>query len=307
MKHVTLDNGTKIGVFSAAPASFNPLSASATDLRRFGFPPVPTDAVSKSRYEQLFNQVKGRLHYVEPQFKIIKHQLPGSIVDLPPLAPAAPVRNIKLCGARIVGSTTDPFKWMQGDWVVPNASGGSQKFCAFWLGLHGSSGPVYQAGVHMQGVGTHNTVVQPFWQWIDIQGNGVSLDVTSFQVSPGDMISTILCTDQGTGSTSGTIYFLNLTNGSHTSFTTHGPALQTQVAEWNVGFPFLFNGNASTVANFGEVYFSNCNAVTNAFALRNSGSGEPIVLIENPSTNAKIVANSTLLTDNIVHCRYLGL
>jgi hypothetical protein len=196
---------------------------------------------------------------------------------------------------------------MQADWVVPNVSGGTQKFCAFWLSLHGSSGPVYQAGVHMRGVGSHGTAVQPFWQWIDFQGNGVSLDITNFQVSPGDMISVILCTDQGTGSTSGTIYLFNSTNGSHTSFTTHGPALQTQVAEWNVGFPFLFIGDASTVAAFGEVYFSSCNAVTNAFSLRNSGSGEAIVLVENASTNSKIVANSDLVIENIVHCRYLGL
>jgi hypothetical protein len=147
----------------------------------------------------------------------------------------------------------DSIRWMQGDWVIPNVSAATpdrDRFCAFWIGIGGSGGAAYQAGVHVKVSGANRQMFL-FWEWL-VPGNGHIVDITNLAVRPGDLLSVILCTGQGAGSTDGTVYFFNRTTGAHTSVAVFGPALAASTAEWSVGFPFLWLGDASILAEDGE-------------------------------------------------------
>jgi hypothetical protein len=101
----------------------------------------------------------------------------------------------------------DSIRWMQGDWVIPNVSAATpdrDRFCAFWIGIGGSGGAAYQAGVHVKVSGANRQMFL-FWEWL-VPGNGHIVDITNLAVRPGDLLSVILCTGQGAGSTDGTVY-----------------------------------------------------------------------------------------------------
>ena len=210
-------------------------------------------------------------------------------------------------GTLVAAPSGDSIHWMQGDWVVPNVTAptqGKDYFCAFWIGIGGPGGAAFQTGVHFDVSGTSRRMY-PFWEWLS-PGNGTIQDITNFEVRTGDLLSVILCTAQGAGSTDGTIYFFNRTTGGHTSLAVWGPALAATTAEWSVGFPFLWGGDASILGDYGEVFFSECQAVTNTFNLINSGSGSNINITSDGTANGSVVSESNSITDTIVQCLYLG-
>lgn len=308
MKTITLEGGIKVGIFTEPPAGFDPFTASQADLRKYGFPPMPDDARHRWRYQLVFNQMKHKLAHVQPQFRIRPAgvRYTGNLaVQSGPATFASPSTS----GVKVVAPQGDSFRWMQGDWVFPNVTAvtpAKEFFCAFWIGIGGTTGTaVLQAGVHFRiSQSTHE--IWPFWEWIDGTGNGVILDITNFAVGPGDLISVIVCTDEGAGSTGGTLYFFNRTTGSHTSFAVSGPALEASTSEWSVGFPFLWGTDPSILGDYGEVFFSECDAVTNTFNLITSGSGDNFNITSDGTANGTVISESNLITDNIVQCLYLG-
>ena len=306
MKYVTLEGGIKVGIFEKPPTGMDPFAASPAELRKYGLPPVPDDPRHRERYQRLFRQIRGKLTFVEPAFRVNPGRFPrpsnGGIFGGPETF-ASPTTS----GTFVAAPPGDSIRWMQGDWVVPNVSAPTQDgeyFCAFWIGIGGTGGAAFQAGVHFNVSGS-NRQMFPFWEWLS-PGNGHILDITNFAVRPGDLISVILCTEQGAGSTGGTVYFFDRTNGAHTSVATSGPAVAAVTAEWSVGFPFLWGGDASILADYGEVFFAECQAVTNSFTLINGGNGSNVNITSDGTANGTVVSESIVITDTIVQCLYLG-
>lgn len=306
MKHVTLEGGIKVGIFEKPPAGFDPFAAGPAELRKYGFPPVPDDPRHRDRYQRLFRQVRHKLIFVEPAFRLHPggFTLPGSggILGGPETFASGTTS-----GTVVVAPPGDSISWMQGDWVVPTVSAPTpdkEYFCAFWIGIGGPGGGAFQAGVHVRVTGTNHQMF-PFWEWIAV-GNGHILDITSFTVRPGDLISVILCTAQGAGSTDGTVYFLNRTTGGHASVAVSGPALTASTAEWSVGFPFLWGGDASILGDYGEVFFAECQAVTKSFNIIDGGTGSKIDITSDGTANGAVVSECNPITDTIVQCLYVG-
>ena len=84
--------------------------------------------------------------------------------------------------------------------------------------------------------------------------------ITNFPVGPGDLITALLIASPGAGATSATVYLTNRTSGAATSVTFHAPSGTSLVgnsAEWIVEAPTV-GGGQSTLADFGEVFFSVC-------------------------------------------------
>ena len=305
MKTITLDGGIRIGTFRKAPPDIDPFKASEAELRMYGLPSIPREPRHRERYRRLLQKVQRKSTLVEPTFRI-RSGAPGGPNRGGILGGPATLASGASSGAIVSAPAGDSIRWMQGDWVVPSVtapSPGMESFCAFWIGI-GGAGCAFQAGVHVSVSGSRPQIF-PFWEWIT-PGNGHILDITNLEVRPGDLLSVVLCTGQGAGSTDGTLYFLNLTNASHTSFAVTGPTLAATTAEWSVGFPFLWGGNASLLGDYGEVFFSQCDAVTDGWSLLNGGSGDNVNLTSDGTANGLVVSEANLITPNIVQCLYLG-
>jgi hypothetical protein len=307
MKHVTLEGGIKVGVFEKPPSDIDPFTASPAELRKYGLPPVPDHPRHRERYQRLFGQIRHKLTFVEPAFRVNPDRFPLRGREGGILIGAETFASPTTSGTFVVAPPGDSIRWMQGDWVVPNVSAPTQEgeyFCAFWIGIGGTGGAAFQAGVHLSVSGS-NRQLFPFWEWLSQGGQGQILDITNFAVRPGDLISVILCTAQGAGSADGTVYFFNRTTGGHTSVATSGPPVAALTAEWSVGFPFLWGGDASILADYGEVFFAECQAVTNAFTLIDGGNGNNVNITSDGTANGTVVSESISITDTIVQCLYV--
>jgi len=76
MKHVTLEGGIKVGIFEKPPTGMDPFTASQAELRKYGLPPVPEDPRHRERYQRLFRQIRRKLTFVEPTFRVNPARFP---------------------------------------------------------------------------------------------------------------------------------------------------------------------------------------------------------------------------------------
>lgn len=128
------------------------------------------------------------------------------------------------------------------------------------------------------------------------------VEITNLTINPGDLVTMLICTAQGAGSTSVTIYFGNQTSGISTSYTITAPAgtkLAGNSAEWIVETPVV-NGVLTQMPDYGEVFFSTCDAgLTNGITV-NGGTGNNINLVQGGAT----VSTGALITPNVIQCQY---
>ena len=117
MARINLEGGAKITTFSPPPANFNPLTASQTDLTRYGFPTRPDDPHHLARYQRVFGQLKSKFHYVEATLKVNPEKRHGPRSRA---AQAGSESSTNWSGAVVFAPSGDSFKWVEGDWVVPN-------------------------------------------------------------------------------------------------------------------------------------------------------------------------------------------
>jgi len=118
------------------------------------------------------------------------------------------------------------------------------------------------------------------------------------------MITMLLCSTQAAGSTTGTVYITNRTTGVSANFSLTAPGTTKLVgncAEWIVEAPTV-GGSQSAIADYGEVFFSVCEAVTNTNATVNGGTGNNI----NLTSGGSVVSDGNLITPTIVQCLYAG-
>jgi hypothetical protein len=147
MKKLTLDGDIKVFTF-APPANFNPFTASAAELEKSGFPPIPDDPQHRARYEQVFNQIKNKLHYIEPTFRVNadrqhgpRHRAGGGHAAAAEVG-AGTETSGNWSGGVVYAPAGQSFKWVEGDWIVPDVGAPTQGkwyYCASWIGIDASS------------------------------------------------------------------------------------------------------------------------------------------------------------------------
>ena len=69
MPVITFEDDIRITTFRPPPG-FDPLVASASELKQYGFPARPDHPRFLELYRRVFGRLKGRLTYVEPAFRI---------------------------------------------------------------------------------------------------------------------------------------------------------------------------------------------------------------------------------------------
>jgi hypothetical protein len=302
---VHTESKLNIRTFNLPAAGFDPLTASAQDLEKAGLPPRPTDPKLLERYKRFFAQTKGKFQYVVPTFRVdptkTTHTNKGSKMG------AGTETYDNWSGGVVYAPAGQSFKWVQGDWVVPNVYPPTQNqwyYCANWIGLDGDgSGDVCQAGLICAAYQSGSSItrtVYPWHEWFPFSW----VEITNLAISPGDLVSMLICTSQGAGSTTATIFFGNRTSGLATSYQISAPSgtkLAGNSAEWVVETPIV-NGQLTKMPDYGEVFFSTCEAYLTNNDVVNGGTGNNI----NLEQGGQILSTGTLITPTIIQCQYTG-
>jgi hypothetical protein len=274
----------------------------------YGLPAVPKDPHHRARYRRVFHHLRRKLTFVEPVFKVDRD---GSHGPRRRAVVAGTEEGTSWSGA-VVPSPSGSFRWIQGDWVVPNVDAPSQgnAKCAVWIGLDGDTQlqdgqQVFQAGVFIDVTRNGSSIqasFEPLWEWFP----DPPVTITNFAVGPGDMITAVLCSAHGAGSTEGTIFFFNRSTGIGTSWGLTAPAnvaLAGRTAEWVVETLATRNGDQIPLADYGEVFFSECEAVTDFGNIVGAGAGNNIVAFD---TQGNVISRGNLISPTIVQCLYTG-
>lgn len=300
MKSIKLESGVKVKTFKSPPAGLDPFAVRPEDLIRFGLPQVPGDARHRERYRQVFSQVKNKLTMIEPTFQVnagIKHVGLRS-----PAVPAAPLRSGGLSGGLVVAPAGQSFRWIQADWVLPNVDAltrGTWYHASIWIGVNS-----FKVGIHCECLRYWtglSRVSYPFWQW---EGDDNEVGITNFTVTPGDMITVVLCTPEGPHGTDATVFFLNRTTGMGASMGLTAPPsdLVSDEALWVVEAP-LVGAAQAPLADYGEVFFSECEVMTSGSDFLGGGTG---FAMDMAPDGTDVVSQGNLISPTVVQCLYTG-
>lgn len=299
MTTINLDKGATITTFPLPASDFDPLTASPSDLARFGLPRRPEDPKLLARYRSVFTRLKGKIRYIEPAFKV---DTTKTTHTQPAKATAGTETSGNWSGGVVYAPKGQSFTWVQGDWVCPNVYAPTQNQAYYnvsWIGIDGDgSGDVCQAGMVCE-VTNNSRAINPWHEWFPSSW----VNITNLSILPGDMISMLICTG-GAGSTSASIYFANVSSGLATSYTITAPTgtkLVGNSAEWIVETPGI-NGQLAQMPDYGEVFFSNCQAGLTDGSTVAGGTGNNINLAQ----GGKTVSTGTLITPTIIQCQYAG-
>ncbi|BBZ46934.1 G1 family glutamic endopeptidase [Mycobacterium parmense] len=309
MAVIKLGKDVKITTFSPSP-ELDPLTSPAKRLAQAGLPPRPTDPHLLARYERFFTKTKNKFTYVEPTFRIdptkTTHTHKGAHANAAQNGGGTETYD-NWSGGVVYAPSGQSFKWIEGDWVVPNVYPSVQnewQYCATWVGIDGDgSGDVCQAGMICAAYQSGSSITRTVYPWHEWYPSSW-VEITNLAVSPGDFVSVLICTAQGAGSTTATIYFGNHTSGVSTSYQITAPtgtALTGNSAEWVVETPVV-GGALTNMPDYGEVFFSVCEAALTNGSLVNGGTGNNINLVQ----NGKTLSTGTLITPTIVECQYAG-
>jgi hypothetical protein len=295
-----LEDGTTI-VTHAPSLNFNPIGATAAEQVANGFPAMPHDPHHRARYEKVWERLKSKFHYIEPTFRVNKERKHGLNRRANGKGTSGVETSGNWSGGVVYAPSGDSFKWLEGDWVVPAVDAPTQNewyYGSSWIGIDGdATSDVFQAGVQAEVYTSGSSVTTNYYactEWYPAS----EVQITNFPVSPGDMITMILCSS-GAGATEGTVYWTNVTTGASTNVTFTAPTgvkLVGNCAEW------IMEGNAP-LPDYGEIFFSNCQAVLNNNVTVNGGSGDTINM-----TNAagQVISEGIVITPTVIQCLYTG-
>ena len=310
MAELELAEGIRITTYEPPPPGFDPLAASAVALQKHGFPPRPPEPQHHERYKRVWNQMKNRFHYVSPTFRVNSDRRHGPRKRI---TTEGTETSTNWSGGVVYAPAGTSFKWIQGDWVVPDVDAPTQNqwyYAASWIGIDGDgSGDVCQAGVECDVFRSGGSITRNIYPWHEWCCQP-EVQITNLQVSAGDMITMLLCTPQGggsgggAGSTTATVYFTNRTTGASVSYNFSAPTgtkLVGNSAEWIVEAPTV-GGSQSAIADYGQVFFNVCEAYPVTGAAVNGGTGNNI----NLTAGGSVVSQGILVSPTVVECNYSG-
>jgi hypothetical protein len=290
---IKLPSGLEVTTFEP-PRDFDPRTASADELERFGFPPPPEDPQHLDRYKDMLSQLAGRLDHIQPTFQ------PNNVLSYGPrLGNNTPAGTSTNWSGGVVDASIESI---YGQWKIPHVSAptqGQQYYAASWIGIGGDdgSGNVFQAGVEclvQESGGTIATSIFPWYQW----SPGLMVQVQNFPVKAGDEVSVALFVKPGTPDDEGRIFFTNRTTGlALPPISVTGPSPGNS-AEWIVGVP-TDAGQPCPLANYGEVTFTECTA-----NILNDPKVRPVTGID-MIAGGSVVSRGTVIPPSTVKCVYV--
>jgi hypothetical protein len=279
-----------VQLFTPAPEGFDPITASAEELRRYGYPDRPDRQLYPQLHARWEQMMSAPISVTAPQFVVPRPPGPvpvGTQQGTSPYPPAAASANWS--GSVMYPADQDGVAVVAGQWTVPPAAepqiGQPPYACATWVGIDGYSrdpasflpGDLVQAGT------TQQPGRQPFawWWWMPENDPAAPktrpFPISNFPVSTGDVIHCILRVDNP-GQVS--FFLLNRTRQVLKSFFKSAPTAGSQVdggvADWILELP----GGAGSIPDYGCVTFEGCYALTAQNRLISPGTGELLTLTD---------------------------
>jgi Peptidase A4 family len=293
--------GTAVGSVRAhplPPKGFDPRTASARELRRYGLPQRPDPALHPklaARWDEIFSR---KITYVTPAFRPLEELLPGIERRARPRRDFVTVTNSTWSGAVVHATGSQTFTWVLGQWNVPDlaaAAGGGSQYTFAFIGIDGNT-DVTQIGT-IQSVSGASKSCYAVYEWFPNSWSAI----TNLPVSFGDTMIGLICLDSPTEAF---FSLLNVTAGVHAGFVFDAPAgtasLENQ-AEWILERPEV-GGVNPPMPNFGEIYFDSAMGGHGLDFLVDGGSDTAINMVVNGAT----VATTTVETPTLIKIAYTG-
>jgi len=280
------------------PKGFDPLSASARDLRQYGLPARPDPALHPqlaARWNEVFSR---RLTYITPTFRPLDELLPGVKRSSRTRPDLSTVTNPTWSGAVVHATGSQTFTRVSGEWNVPDVApgpGGGTQYTFAFIGIDGNT-DVTQIGT-IQLVSSGGKSCYAVFEWFPNSWSAI----TNFPVSFGDAMIGLICLDSPTEAF---FSMVNVTKGLHAGFIFDAPdgtsSLENQ-AEWILERPEVGGANPP-MPNFGEIYFDSAIGGHGLDFLADGGSDTAINMVVNGVT----VATTTVETPRLIKIAYTG-
>ena len=309
---------TRVKTHPLPSAHFDPLSASPSELRRYGVPQRP-DASIRPELAALWDEILSHdLTYLTPTFEPVEALLPGI------QAPRGPARDVEQTvtnahwsGCVVHAPAGQAFTWVFGEWNVPDVeppAPGEGKWYSFaWVGIDGANNPdgttdVTQIGtiqyVSRDGDGNISKQCYAVHEWFsNAQGSGNTSwrTINNFPVNFGDTVTGLICMESTTDAWASLI---NLTKRIHVSFDFSAPpntTSQENQIEWVMECPQV-NDLPQVLPNFGEIYFDSAMGGRGLDFLADAGTDTVIDMVDDNVT----VATTTIETPTLLKIAYTG-
>lgn len=294
----------QVHTFPLPPKGFDPLKASGEEIQRYGFPRRPDEVMeahAASKWVQAFSKYPKFTH-ITPEFTDLPQRHgPNKRTQAETKGNVNATSNNWSGSVLFIGSG-DSFNWITGQWTVPHAyspnpGDGITYYSSAWLGIDGDGSPdVMQAGTETDSDGT-------CYAWFEWFPNFSAL-INNFPVSPGDVVSLVLC---ATNSTTAWMSIGNLTSKIYTNFSFTAPAGTTLIgncAEAIVERPGV-GGGLAELPRYGEVYFDEVTAYTAGGNHFDIGLGTPISMVADDGIT--VISTPTFEgNSDMINCTYTG-
>ena len=307
MADATVNDGSELKAFPRPPAGFDPLTAVAAELERYGFPPRRAERPAAELYRRVWGRLKDKYRYVEPAIA----------VDGGPSRPRRPTfspDNVNWSGGVAVPPAGTSFCGIQADWIVPDVYPPLQTqgyWIGSWIGLDGYTGAganfVLQAGIAQEVYYQSGSLHRDIYPWYEWYPDNI-VKIAGVPVSPGDFVVVIISTAMppGQGSANATVYFANTTNGASMSVPISAPRgvqLVGNSAEWIVEQPLPIPGG-DTLPDYGEVFFADCEAYIAGGGSVGGGTGTALNITAGKDNG--VVSRGVLISPTVIQCSYSG-
>lgn len=225
----------------APPSGFNPLTATNSDLAKYGLPTRPTDPAGLKKWE---NDMKHAKQYVAPNIVVAQGDTFGTI--------SGSWGGYAVQAGNNGGVT---YSEAEADIVVPTFQGtvGGSSTPGFWTGVGGiTSGDLMQSGFSINS--TSSSFATPGTTQYELWTEDVPYDapawVSGLKIKPGDDVT--VDTYYGPSNGEATAYFDDITTGQYTTVVFACPDFYGDSAEFAVEEP----GNS--FSNWTTAFFANC-------------------------------------------------
>jgi hypothetical protein len=306
------------------PAGFNFATASDRDRVRYGFPPEPDRQTQPQLWAKWERNLSRPWRRVVPEYELqparfIRHGLP-----------VANANSSNWSGAVATPPAGDTFDTVSATWIVPDAypppsdQNGSGRYndgyfnALHWVGIDGDGGAgannVLQAGTgtDVQVVNGAITVSCYLWyEWYYSVTNNGFVKLTSFTVSPGDLIEVLVCGFSGSdaGINIGRATIGNVTRNEYMTQYIDAPSstlrLAGSTAEWILEREgLLSSGTFAKLADYGAIFFSDClaghtNSDGTKFEVNLASAG-----LVNMTDGSATVSTALGVSNSVLECYY---